>query len=140
MADDWDPIWRYLFPEVVRFPDGQAKTSAKRVMWRSGFCIGLIAWWLLGIGLGLFLYLSGAYSGNWGWGWLPMLPIFAGPSAVLLLLRGRVRRALRTELVRAGVPICIPCGYDLTGNVSGKCPECGTPIESEAAQAKHPPP
>jgi len=24
--------------------------------------------------------------------------------------------------------VCIPCGYDLTGNVSGVCPECGTPI------------
>jgi hypothetical protein len=24
---------------------------------------------------------------------------------------------------------CQRCGYDLTGNVSGRCPECGTPIE-----------
>ena len=24
--------------------------------------------------------------------------------------------------------VCIPCGYDLTGNVSGICPECGSPI------------
>lgn len=24
--------------------------------------------------------------------------------------------------------VCVPCGYDLTGNVSGICPECGTPI------------
>jgi hypothetical protein len=23
---------------------------------------------------------------------------------------------------------CRECGYDLTGNVSGVCPECGTPI------------
>jgi hypothetical protein len=23
---------------------------------------------------------------------------------------------------------CTRCGYDLTGNVSGTCPECGTPI------------
>ena len=22
---------------------------------------------------------------------------------------------------------CVPCGYDLSGNVSGVCPECGTP-------------
>ncbi len=25
---------------------------------------------------------------------------------------------------------CLSCGYDLTGNVSGRCPECGTLIES----------
>jgi hypothetical protein len=23
--------------------------------------------------------------------------------------------------------LCSRCGYDLTGNVSGVCPECGTP-------------
>lgn len=25
------------------------------------------------------------------------------------------------------IPICQTCGYDLTGNVSGVCPECGAP-------------
>ncbi len=32
---------------------------------------------------------------------------------------------------------CQSCGYDLTGNVSGICPECGTPVP-EAPQAVHP--
>lgn len=27
---------------------------------------------------------------------------------------------------------CTECGYNLTGNVSGICPECGTPIPEEA--------
>ena len=31
------------------------------------------------------------------------------------LLRGRRAKGL-----------CVACGYDLTGNVSGVCPECGT--------------
>jgi hypothetical protein len=26
---------------------------------------------------------------------------------------------------------CITCGYNLTGNISGVCPECGTPIRSK---------
>jgi len=26
---------------------------------------------------------------------------------------------------------CAGCGYDLTGNVSGICPECGTPVKRE---------
>ena len=28
---------------------------------------------------------------------------------------------------------CQNCGYDLTGNVSGRCPECGTPIDNDKA-------
>lgn len=44
---------------------------------------------------------------------LPPLLILAG-----LIFRGRPRR-------RPGV--CASCGYDLTGNTSGVCPECGTP-------------
>lgn len=28
--------------------------------------------------------------------------------------------------------ICKNCGYDLTGNVSGICPECGTPVSEKS--------
>jgi len=36
---------------------------------------------------------------------------------------------------------CRGCDYDLTGNVSGRCPECGTPIAAgtEAAASPGPP-
>ena len=27
---------------------------------------------------------------------------------------------------------CHKCGYNLTGNVSGRCPECGTPVKDES--------
>jgi hypothetical protein len=30
---------------------------------------------------------------------------------------------------------CVTCGYNLIGNVSGRCPECGTPIALAAAVA-----
>lgn len=26
---------------------------------------------------------------------------------------------------------CVKCGYDLTGNISGRCPECGAPVHPE---------
>ncbi len=39
------------------------------------------------------------------------------------VLRGRVSPALDPD-----VPHCTRCGYNLTGNVSGVCPECGTPV------------
>ena len=56
--------------------------------------------------------------------------VFAGSMAFLGLTgawdvarrRWHERRA-ETE----GHPACRACGYDLTGNVSGVCPECGTP-------------
>ncbi|UCE58114.1 MAG: hypothetical protein JSU63_11775 [Phycisphaerales bacterium] len=41
----------------------------------------------------------------------------------IAFIRGPLRRRRRR---RKG--LCIVCGYDLTGNVSGKCPECGTEV------------
>lgn len=32
---------------------------------------------------------------------------------------------------------CAACGYDLTGNVSGRCPECGTPTSAAPSSPKH---
>jgi hypothetical protein len=41
----------------------------------------------------------------------------------------RARRGVERadEFRRRG--LCVSCGYDLTGNVSGVCPECGTSIK-----------
>lgn len=58
--------------------------------------------------------------------WLPFL-LYAIPTA-LLWRRNR----------RPGPDDCQNCGYNMTGNVSGKCPECGTPLKSAASPA--PPP
>jgi hypothetical protein len=49
--------------------------------------------------------------------WIPFLAV-AGPTGLLWY---RDRR-------RIPVGHCHRCGYDLTGNVSGRCPECGTPL------------
>ena len=38
-------------------------------------------------------------------------------------------KLLRRDRLRRG--LCVNCGYDLTGNASGVCPECGTGKEAE---------
>jgi hypothetical protein len=42
-----------------------------------------------------------------------------------LVRRRAALRALRERLRELGVRVCLHCGYNLTGNVSGVCPECG---------------
>jgi 7-keto-8-aminopelargonate synthetase-like enzyme len=37
------------------------------------------------------------------------------------------KRINRRRAEREARGFCRRCGYDLTGNVSGRCPECGTP-------------
>lgn len=51
--------------------------------------------------------------------WTLLVPIVA-VSAVLTLVDHRIRR---------NTTLCATCRYDLTGNISGVCPECGLPIE-----------
>lgn len=38
----------------------------------------------------------------------------------------------RRHRVRTADPICRVCGYNLRGNRSGRCPECGTPVATLA--------
>ena len=41
------------------------------------------------------------------------------------LSRRSIQRSLWRKLAARGIPCCMHCGYDLTGNESGVCPECG---------------
>lgn len=56
--------------------------------------------------------------------WSPLVLMLAFPT--IALVHGSVRRWRRR---RRG--LCTSCGYDLYGNTSEKCPECGTGIESK---------
>ena len=49
-----------------------------------------------------------------------------GLAACIVVLSRPILR--RRALSRSGQ--CLTCGYDLTGNVSGVCPECGTIVEA----------
>jgi uncharacterized paraquat-inducible protein A len=52
--------------------------------------------------------------------------------AILSLWHNPLRDQIRLELIRRGIPVCLGCGYNLTGNTSGVCPECGQPFEPKA--------
>lgn len=69
----------------------------------SDFSMGLRTWWL-GFPLWAPLALFAFY---------PALAFICGP-----LRRWRHRRR----------GLCLRCGYDLAGNVSGVCPECGSAV------------
>ena len=66
-----------------------------------------------------------------GWAWpqvikLPaVLPATAGLAFVGAVLLARPLLRTRRRHRRGQ---CLTCGYDVTGNTSGKCPECGTKI------------
>ncbi len=51
--------------------------------------------------------------------WFPLVVLAMYPGTAFI--RGPLRRYRRR---RRG--LCVTCGYDLMGNVSGVCPECGT--------------
>jgi hypothetical protein len=61
--------------------------------------------------------------------------VFAGSAAFLGLAGVWDVARRRWHARRADAeshPTCRTCGYDLTGNVSGVCPECGTTIRPGA--------
>lgn len=77
--------------------------------------------------IGLITAATSLPAGQW-----KMVPTFvAAAVAVLgewaLFWRPLERDERRQE--RGARGLCPSCGYDLTGNTSGTCPECGTPFE-----------
>ena len=47
---------------------------------------------------------------------------------LFLSFKKTIQRTLWRILVQEGIPCCTSCGYDLTANTSGICPECGAKI------------
>ena len=77
-------------------------------------------------------YLMVALEGPlvfWLWvrhdfGFVTFLALYAPFTVLMQVELNRLREIIKTELPG----YCDRCGYDLSGNASGICPECGTPI------------
>ena len=87
-------------------------------------------------GLGVLSFRTDT-SRDWRWAalsvplWLVVALLFIHPG--LAFLRGPVlrRRRLRRDQ-------CPGCGYDLAGNVSGRCPECGMYLSTDLTRTDRP--
>ncbi len=123
-------FWSRLFPELIRFQDPEAAKDAvlQKYQLRVALLYNLIAAPLM-IG---YIY----YVGYPGLSVIDvfLLAVFAYGSFVgsFAIFGKQIRRHFRRNLRDENVFLCIPCGYDLQGNESGTCPECGEAVEMTA--------
>jgi hypothetical protein len=123
--------WTFLFLLVTALAGGLTGLLVYRFMWRvlrkkheRSAIIGMSAMGAITGILSLLLFILIVRSKPFvpqilRWLILPW-PIFCGMGSCLIL-----RRVLPDRL-KPGC--CMKCGYDLTGNLSGVCSECGTLI------------
>ena len=131
MSGQWASRW---FPDLGRADSASLRWEVWRAAYgpvaksRSYFAIALLvqiaAQVLVGIPVARYLRAAGLSDGWVTWG-VPVLLALIACLVILWLVRRRITRNIRVELTKRGYPTCTPCGYNLTGNTSGVCPECG---------------
>jgi ribosomal protein L37AE/L43A len=71
---------------------------------------------------------------NWFAGWSEIIAAVCGGHSAYWTVRSlrsnRKAKRLQIEAERRGRNVCPRCEYDLTGNTSGRCPECGAVLAS----------
>jgi hypothetical protein len=132
------PGWqRRLIPELLRCRSDREREELwqkfhRHDLFRNLLTVSVVSALICGC-LGLLWRRWVSPLGVAGSPWVIGVACWFAAMAVVLgfnCLRVRpYRRFLRAELHARGVAICRQCGYDLTGNVSGVCPECGAAIE-----------
>jgi len=80
---------------------------------------------------GLIHVVDKRSGSNWTLVYVPLWLVFVA-LGLLPAYRAIVMQRTRYRLARRR---CSTCSYDLTGNTSGICPECGTPVITAAAPA-----
>ena len=64
------------------------------------------------------------------------IPLWAPAALLLISLALAIARRTHRQRRRLRTGLCIQCGYNLTGNESGICPECGRPTRPPAATGR----
>ncbi|HEY2588350.1 MAG TPA: AAA family ATPase [Tepidisphaeraceae bacterium] len=107
-----------------------AKASEARKPSRLGLPIGIIC----GLGAAGSVYAM-FFQGNdlWQIAKLLLLAMILGVCSALGFHEFRARRRFHAR-ERAAAGLCARCGYDLRGNTSGVCPECGARRAAAAAR------
>ena len=82
-------------------------------------------------GLGFLILMASAVSGYSRSDYFGYVLAGIGIALWVWALRTETRALVHRDRDRLG--LCRACGYNLTGNTSGVCPECGTPIPSKRA-------
>ncbi|MCH7591627.1 MAG: protein kinase [Planctomycetes bacterium] len=137
-----------LIPEVALFEtDEQRKAAMRRASSITARGSGRLWIWLLLflMTLGIIPLLMRVTGLDVEWGRLqtkyPIVRLIYGPLMMLLMYswlwfcRSVIRPRLRAQLVAKGIPICVPCGYNLRGQVDPRCPECGTAFDEKLLSA-----
>ncbi len=140
MSDTRPSLTTRLLPELALFPNEQQRQLAlsaarKDVFKKPGRLLTALAWLIgvsvvVGVAAALLQRLFGMRAA-----WLA--GVIAGPAGSVgsivvgnLIFRVPIQRHLREQLNALNVHVCLHCGYQLKGNTSGRCPECGRDIES----------
>lgn len=87
---------------------------------------------IIELSLGVFLVISLLVFERWiqrgPWYPLPAFVIVFGVIGAFIVAR-RIRVKMNEPRGDPEARPCPKCEYDLRGNVTGRCPECGTPVE-----------
>lgn len=69
---------------------------------------------------------------GWFLDMIVLIAFVAPPILVAYMASRTVYTNMHWRFVESDGRYCENCEYDLTGNVSGRCPECGSPIENQS--------
>ena len=121
-----------LFPELTRFPSRGARKDAwgraEKATLRQPLLWVLVIATIAAYGIIVFSLPTLGIPVEWR-GRVRGIMLLLGClffAAIPFFFRRTVQRSLRRQLCDSGVPVCISCGYDLAGNTTGECPECGS--------------